>query len=285
MALRNTLDSGKTAETLTFYHVSTEIDSFKSFFREGAKAIGSGIGGQKGGFFVWSNKKAAENHIRFLNEDPFADKLLKNNEAMIIGVKIPKKTFSYPLWQQDMEKSFGIFRLWIKYGDFLNNHAHNLDIPFVKDDKPLGWNFSKLTGFSFKKSYSTLTKQQWYNITFEGLDDKKNQKKVKSILRNEDNLDEGADGAYDSIKFQILTDWLCQNNPDFKNDYDNLMLKKISKGCALKYTGSNPLPITFAEHIKVNEDGSFKKETLFDEKKGNCQVCPFLRIDRLHKRK
>ena len=284
MTLKETLNK-KTNKMLTFYHISTKADDFKSFFREGAKSVGQGIGGQTGGFYVWSNKKAAEEHIRFLNKNPFSEKELKNNEVMIIGVDVPQKDISYPLWQQDYEKSVGIFELWIKYGDFLNKKALNLDIPFSTEDKPLGWDFEKITGFSYEKRQSAINQQDYYNITFKGISES-GKEKEKIISRTKENLTEGGDGAYDSVKFQILTDWLCQNNPDFKKDYDTLIQKAILKkeGYALKYTGTQPLIITFAEYVKIKEDGSLKKTTVFNSQKGSNQICPFFTIEQTRTR-
>lgn len=288
MTLNNTLNTGKTegAKAVTLYHVSTEVDTFKSFFREGAKAIGKGIGGQSDGFYVWTNEKAADNHIRFLHEDPFADKVLKNNEAIIIGISVPQKSISYPLWQQDMEACQGIFKLWTKYGDFINKNGQNLIIPFDIEDKPLGWNFLTFTGFSYEKKYSHLDQKEWYNISFKGIDER-GREKIKIMTRSLDTLNENAEGTDDSVKFQILTDWLCQNNLDFKKDYDHLMQKMCSseKGGALKYTGIESLAITKAEHVKINEDGSLKKTTIFDASKGKDQVCPFLKLGLTRTRK
>ena len=179
MTLNNTLNAEikKEAETVVFYHVSTEVDDFKSFFREGATAIGKGVGGQTDGFYVWTNEKAADQHIRFLYEDPFADKVLKNDEAVIVAVSVPKASLSYPVWQQDMEKGVDIFKLWIKHGNFINENADNLDIPFDTQDKPLGWDFSKFTGFSCEKKVSNYDQKRYYKITFEGLDEKGKEKK------------------------------------------------------------------------------------------------------------
>ena len=269
----------KDDEMITFYHVSTEVESFKSFFREGAKSIGRGVGGQTDGFYVLASKEAAERHIRFLENNINAEKNLKNKEAMIIGVTIPKSSISYPLWQEDYEASAaGIFRLWTKYGDFLNNNASNLNIPFDLKEKPFGWEkLQKITSFSFKKGLLAGQKD-CYEIYFNGLSEQ--GKEVVKLLIT-DNLDnEGLENtAEDSVKYQILTDWLCQNNSDFKKEYDELTHKKISNGKgAFKYTGSEPLPITFAQYVKVNEDGSLKKKTIFDAKKGGKQVCPFLAL-------
>lgn len=264
---------------ITFYHVSTDVNAFKSFFREGAKAIGIGRGGQTDGFYVWATEKAADRHILFLDRNPLSDKELVNKEAIIIGVKVPIKTVSYPLYQLDKEASRGLFRLFVQYGDFINDKAHDLDIPFSVKEKPLGWNFSKFTGFSFEKKYSNYSKKNYYDIWFHGLDEQ-NKEKKKCMSRGEDHLDEDADEADDSVKFQILTDWLCQNNSDFKKEYDALMHKSILKGVfSFKYTGSEPLPIAFAKHVKVGEDNSLSKTTVFDAEKKTNQICPFVTME------
>ncbi len=261
---------------ITFYHVSTDVNAFKSFFREGAKAIGTGMGGQTDGFYVWVTEKAADRHILFLDRNPKSEKELVNKEAIIIGVKVPIKTVSYPLYQLDKEASRGLFRLFVKYGDFINDKAHDLDIPFSLEEKPFGWDFSKFTGFSFEKRNSNLSKKNYYHICFNGLNEQ-NKEKMKALIRGEDILDEDGDSPEDSVKFQVLTDWLCQNNSDFKKEYDALMHENILKGVfAFKYTGSEPLPVAFAKHVKVGEDDSLSKTTVFDAEKKTDQICPFI---------
>ena len=268
MALNSTLNRGKNegAETVTFYHVSTEVSDFKSFFREGAKAVGKGIGGQTDGFFVWTNEQKAIRHFsHFLNDF--------TNEAMIIGITVPKADISYPIWQQDMEVAYGIYDLWKKYGDFINQKGHNLNITFDKKHQTFGWNFKKITDFSYEKEYSNFAKKYYEDICFKGIDE--TGKSIKKAIWEEPG------GAEDSVNFQILTDWLCQNNSDFRKDYDALMQKIITHsqhGFALKYTGTASLPITSAQHVKINEDGSIQKTIVFEAQKGSNQVCPFLTI-------
>ena len=58
-------------KSITFYHVATDKKDFKSFFREGAKTTLS----DAKGFYVWSDKTLAENHIRWLNSG-FLNKFL-----------------------------------------------------------------------------------------------------------------------------------------------------------------------------------------------------------------
>ena len=92
-------------QTIRFYHVSTNLDDFKSFFREGAKPIGQGVGGQGNGFYAWANETLAENHIRFLNFQQLT------NEAVIVGVDVEKESIAYPIWKADMEYAPGFCSL------------------------------------------------------------------------------------------------------------------------------------------------------------------------------
>ena len=174
MDLKNTLNTGEKEgnETITFYHVSTDVDDFKSFFREGAKSIGKGLGGQTKGFYVWPNKKAAEHHISFLKDGAWANKNLNNNEAMIIGITVPKASVSYPLWEQDAELPVGLFELCASYGEFLNKKAQNLDIELPPENIPFGWPFHKVTSISYEKKLDN-----WNCIFFEGFDDKGKKRK------------------------------------------------------------------------------------------------------------
>ena len=289
MTLNHILHKGTRSGTkmITFYHVSRNVEAFKSFFREGAKAIGKGVGGQTDGFFLWTNERAAKRHILYLNDEEIDEnQRLSNGEAIVIGVSIPKASISYPVWQQDMESSHKIFQLWSKYGNFINKKAHDLDIPFNQEKQPYGWDFSKITGFSYKKHCHNLFQKEYYDVFFEGI--KKNGKKDKKTLRKfQDDLDKDDNQAEDSVKFQILTDWLYKNNYDFRKDYNALMQDIIFHpyGFPLKYTGKKPLPIASAKYVKVNKDGSLKTVSLFEAPKGPNQVCPFLTLGIAKKQK
>ena len=206
---------------------------------------------------------------------------MENDEAVIVGVAVPKSTIAYPLWQQDMEQSAGLILLAKKYASFLNTRARHLNIPILQDMRNLGWHFSKITGIfvadfmtgiNVDDSGKIIPKNTSDNncIFFEGIDH--DGEKIIQVCPDT------PWNSADSTKFQILTDWLCQNNPDFRKDYNRLMQREaISPHCfALKYTGSEPLPIVCAQYAKVDQDGSIQKTTLFDARKKENQVCPFL---------
>ena len=266
------LPQKQTNENVTFYHVSTAVEAFKSFFREGAKPVGKGFGGQSDGFYVWTSEAAAEDHIRFLKDGAWAYKELEGDEALIIGVTIPKSTISYPDWQQDMEHNRGLIQLAFNYSDVLNEKAHHLNIPLPKEKRPFGWFFKTITGISVRNCFRQDA------LLFEGVDD--TGKVSHKIFMNTPPWD-----SDDSVKFQILTDWLCQNSPRFKEDYNRLMHHLISQTkefTALKYTGLKPLTITSAKYVKVNEDGSFIKSDFFNAPRKE-QVCPFLTLAALRR--
>ena len=72
-----------------FFHASRDIKFLRSFLREGAKAIGKGVGGQKTGFYVYENKKNTLSHIQFLDRQK---KILSSKGGLIVGVKVEEKS-------------------------------------------------------------------------------------------------------------------------------------------------------------------------------------------------
>ena len=259
MTLTKTLDTGTNegAETVTFYHISREVNAFKSLFREGAKAIGKGLGGQQDGFYVWNKKEPAISHFSdFLQKKPTGDGLL-------IGIEVNKDSLTYPNWQFDLEFSKELSPLLFKYKDKIAQ-IENLEYKTAKGEKEIipSISISKRAteeNCLLKFSYSTGS---------------------TCLAIGDDNGVQAVD------IFQALIDKMCKN-PEFKQDYDKLLQESISSSqrLALKYTGIEPLIISKADHLEVNADHSVKTTPIFDASKGKKQICPFLKLELARTRK
>lgn len=252
MTLQKTLEQ---KQTVRFYHVGTNPDDFKSFFKEGAKPIGQGVGGQANGFYVWTNENLADSHIQFLN----FQQMLK--EAVIVSVDTEKEKITYPLWQADVECAPGLCGLYAKYQDFINKEMQNLNIQLPKNESLL----TSIQSVQCKKENDAI------NLTFKGASHFAPTMQQNFTRKANDNP---CQGYADAVFFQTLTDYLCQNNPDFKQDYNHFMQQSLrTEGIALKYTGKENLPVSSIEYTTIDDMGKISKTTIFDKKK---QFCPFV---------
>ena len=206
MGLNERLGKNQTEEMVMLYHAFPGLTSFQSFFREGGQAIGHGYGGQSKGLYVWTNEEEAVNYLKSCLSD--ATGVLLEFQGMIIGIRVPKSSIAYPDWQPDMENIFPIHQLCVKYGHFINQKAHNLDIPYDSELRGLvrfynsPWNFKKITVISQKTKLaydaSALLKFRIVqDFVFEGIDVNGKKKKLNNT-QNTTRLKM-------SQRFQILT--------------------------------------------------------------------------------
>jgi len=251
--------------SITFYHVATDKADFKSFFREGAKTTLS----DAKGFYVWSDKTSAENHIHWLNSG-FLNKSLPQHEALILGISIPKESLKYPTWQIDVEHAVGLFELFDQYGDFINQNLKNLDITLPYNE-------------SFLKKVCQISCQKEEDKTIFQFNGKTSfNSELPLVLIHYKNYDP-VRPASETVFWQALVDVLCNTNPHFKDDYSRLMQATCQNGNAFKYTGQEPLPIASATHVLVDEKDQLKQTILWDQTKGSQQVCPFLKLRNLER--
>ena len=252
---------------ITFYHIATDTNDFKSFFREGAKTALSNANVK--GFYVWSNKALAENHVRLLNVG-FLNKSLSQNEALILGISIPKESLKYPTWQIEVEHAIGLFELFDQYSDSINQNLKKLNITLPDNESFL----KKICGISCQKEEDKTIFQFKGKTSFNSdfpltLTHYKNYSPIRP--------------ASEAVLWQALVDVLFQTNPQFKEDYSQLMQTTYQKGNAFKYTGQEPLTITSAIHVSVDEKDHLKQTVLWDKEKGSQQVCPFLKLKNLQR--
>ena len=223
-----------------FFHASRDISFLKSFFRDGVKAIGKGVGGQKTGFYVYNNKENALEHIKFLNQK----KMLGSDGGLIVGIKIEEKDLKYPEWQFDYERNPDILSLLEDYS------------PLVIE------NIKKIRGINGVRKTNRYGR---FEIAME--------RDHQIIKRLASPIDPRTD--FTAI-WQKTFDQLCKN-PLFKKEYD-ILLSRSQFSCK-KYTGKKNLPISFLSYIHPTKDGQYKETILYtDEKPPEKQVCPFLKV-------
>ena len=249
--------------TVMLYHIATNVDDFRSFFREGAKSI---TPESDKGFHVWTNEELADTHFRLLNEH-FLNKTLKNCEAIMIGVCRDKKEITYPLWQMDVEFAPGLYDLLAQYTPTIKNKKFDINLP------PNNSFLKKITGFSCQKA------NQIIQFTFEG----KTSIDTDMSLCVIHHTNQPCQSNEDILFLQSLTDTLCHHNKDFQKSYNELMQSSCSQKAALKYTGLKPLEISLAQYMKFDAKGNLNKTSIFDKTKGSQQMCPFLKIKNLQR--
>lgn len=246
------------SNTIKLYHIATNLSDFKSFFREGAKTPS---GQSDKGFYVWTDEKSADTHFQLL-DGHFLNKTLKNHEAIMIGLCLDKKDITYPSWQLDVEFAPGLYELLGKYIPSIEHQKWDINLP------PNNSFLKKITGFSCQK------KDESIQFVFKG----------KTSINTDMNFcithhnNQPCQNSTDTIFFQALTNTLYQHNNDFREAYNQLMQHMSGQGGALKYTGTEPLPISFAKHMSFDNKGNVKKTVVFDKEKETQQICPFLKI-------
>lgn len=258
MVLQKSLQQNSQDKTLRFYHVGTNPDDFKSFFKEGAKPVGQGVGGQGNGLYVWTNEDLADNHIRFLNFQQMLE------EALIVGVDVEKEKITYPEWQADMEYAPGFCKLLGKHKDYINQNMQNLNINLPPNESFL----NTIQSVKCEQEKDEIT------LTFKG-----GNRFIPTMEQTIKRMshDNPCRGATDSVFFQTLADYLCQNSPDFKKDYDHFMQQTIqNNGLGLKYTGKENQPVSIIKHATVSNQEILSKSVIFDAQKKEKQVCPFI---------
>ena len=253
--------------SIVFYHVATDAKDFKSFFREGAKTTLSNADAK--GFYVWSNKTLAKNHIHWLNTR-FLNKSLPQHEALILGISVLKESLKYPIWQIDVEHALGLFELFDQYSDFINQNLKKLNITLPNNELFL------------KKIYEISCQKEKAKTIFQFKGKSSFNSDFPLVLTHYKNYSP-IHPASEAVLWQALVDVLCHTNPQFKEDYSQLMQTTYQKGNSFKYTGQKPLPITSAIHVLVDEKDHLKQTVLWDQKKGSQQICPFLKLKNLQR--
>jgi len=254
---------------MIFYHVSTETQNLRSFFREGAKSTVPRINEKNKGFYVWTNEDDADVHVRLLN-DGFLNKSLDNHEALILGIPVQSKDLIYPSWQIDVECAPGLLELLKKNESLINSKLNELDIELPDNDSFL----KKVSGITCK------TEENKTSFVFNGKTSINTD--ISHTLTCYDNSNP-CNGYSDAIYLQTLVDALCTHSVDFQKEYQQLMQQISQYHGALKYTGSSNLPVSTIKHAQVDENGMIKKTIIFDAAKNTQQICPFFKLKNIHR--
>ncbi|MBR5130880.1 MAG: hypothetical protein IKV03_06645 [Alphaproteobacteria bacterium] len=247
---------------ISFYHISQNLSDLESFIKNGAQAIGKGVGGQTDGFYCWTKKEGFFSRL-------FA---LKKNEGLLITVKENKQNFTYPLWQLDTEGNMGgLFKNIQTYVPFLEKNANNLNI---KTQNDLLSDMQTITSMQYSRD--TLPHYYQDNIIFKGIskDGEKTQKTIP-VYNSDPDKQYWCGGIYSAGFRQILVDYLCQNHPQFKEEYNRHMLNCLqdtNKNIAIKYTGTSPLKIDSARKVGLSETYQYIEEVLYTSPSKNTPL-------------
>lgn len=222
-------------ETIDFFHVSL------GDFNESLEAFSQGIYNnnneevsdqsyfvQKPGFFFWNNKEALykpepdNDHNPSLWLKQWLQKHYRQKNFLQISCRLPKKDISYPKWQFDVKNSYPYTKdLLLKY------------IPSV-----IGKEFETSSGMQAGSKFKVTC------LNRDGFDFVVNDCEYLEIY--------GKNASYGAI-LQSLNDELVKN-PDYLKEYNALLQKSLSEKepIAIKYTGSEKIPLHEAWNIQVN---------------------------------
>ncbi len=246
-------------EQTSFYHVSTNVDSLKTFLHEGVKNTDFPL---PNGFYVWQNEEMADTHIRLL-ENGLLNKRLNQHQALIIEFHVPTEQIIYPTWQVDVELAPGLLELFNKHQLSINQKLKNVTINLPPNDSLL----SKITSISCQKNNQETT------FIFQGKTPINTDLSYSlTCYQNQNPCHQNSDILY----LQTLVDVLHKKEPSFTKEYQQLM--QNTPNASFKYTGQQPLPVSMIKHVQIDEHNQLNKNILYDSAKGFRQICPFLRL-------
>ncbi len=253
----------KPEDTITFYHISRDIDSNKLYhlMKNGIEpAKGEGVGGQEPGFYVWTDKKAAErflmglvleDDVEHFNKEENKDIRLQRGKALLLEYSTTANNITIENgWQIDNEQhpndEFGRERslfldFWEHHKDLFNNDV-NINISPKKGES------------------STITHLSWdkeKNIPIVETKDSTGQ--LKSYLVEDTK-------ASTSFMTQAINNYLCESSDIYRNNYNKLMQGIVNnnqtttvddkdfatKNIALKYCGNEALKIKEASLLRTS---------------------------------
>ncbi|NCB49216.1 MAG: hypothetical protein EOM53_00845 [Alphaproteobacteria bacterium] len=235
-----------------FFHATLDTNALKSFYREGAKAIGKGWFGQKDGFYTWPSLKRAKEHAIFL-DDKYE---VSFSRALIIGVKVKAFDLHYPLWQIDLETTNPLDLF-----DLHKEKLEKLNLPYK----------SKRYGECFITIESETTNP------YRKIKLLKKDGSLKSIFTSDI---QSYPEALEAV--QAINEALCKY-PDYRKDYDKKLYNSIvHKEEAVKYTGKTPLLVSRILFTRIKEDNTGLSTLLYPlyerEISPQKQTCPFVNL-------
>ena len=229
-----------------FFHASRDVNFLRSFFREGAKAIGKGVGGQKTGFYVYNSKEEALNHIKFLNNQK---KTLHPDGGLIVRVRVDEKDLKYPDWQFDYESNTEVLPLLQNYASLVTKTLLTIQVPHLK-------------------IHSASKTHRYGRFLIEA---EKDGKMIQKAISPADSYVTDFTAIW-----QKVFDTLCKK-ASIREEYD-VLLKESLFSCK-KYVGEKTLPVSSLSYIQPTTSGEYKETILYtDRRPKEQQVCPFLQV-------
>jgi len=223
----------KNEHVIKGYHLCLDRQNAVFLCQNGSLPLNNGTGGQKGGIFLWNTPNAA---VNWLSKLLYCEKQALENgfkytpvpeQVFVIEYQIPKKNFTYPIWQPD----FG-----------LNGSPF---IPLILK------HYYKL----YKKELITQKEANFYlNCSFSN--DRKRKKQIKGLVILNKNFYLEIENAgnipfsnlnKNSVSYsgtiQRLHDFLYLKSNNYKKEYLKLVKKLVTHNqiFAIKYCGKEPL--------------------------------------------
>jgi len=236
---------------LRFYHISRDASEEKinKFSSEGiVPLLGNGYGGQKKGFYCWTNEHRANKYYCSLlvavdadwaMENFGIDIRLKNGKALKIEIPVQKNAIRYPDWQLDNEQHPSIKRGRVR-SIFLGfwetqKKEFNIDVNYEVENslgekyvvKRLDWD---------KKSHCPII--EWINP------------KGEIETQKADNTN-----ANNSFRTQTINDCLCNHSVSYNCNYNRLIQAVATNQDTLEIDGTllhtSDIPIKYCSSVPI----------------------------------
>lgn len=236
---------------LKFYHISRDASNqtAEQFLKRGiVPNAGMGYGGQTQGFYCWTSEERAQKYYcslvvaadaEWAMEKFGIDIRLKDGNALKLETKIKKSDIKYPNWQLDNEQHANLKRgrersVFFEFWESQKEHFQNRECDFTINTNSHEQYQVKALNWNEEKRCPIIIYEKDGKLVSEDVDSTK---------------------AEYSFRTQAINDYLCKVCPEYKNDYNQLILgvaenkpeieinrhKLHTKDIPIKYCSAEPL--------------------------------------------
>ena len=199
---------------LHFYHISRDAskDKIESFKKGVDPLVGTGYGGQKGGFYCWTTEKRADKcfarwatrvDAEWAKLRYGLDITLKEGNCLKVGISVDESTVKYPKWQLDNEQ----------HKDQDNGRERSILLDFWEAQKDLFTQDGNRFKIGDKQCAGTsFDEEKRCPVLFMLGEDQKEERIAVDITN-----------AEESLRTQAINDYLCEKYPQYLENYNKLL--------------------------------------------------------------
>lgn len=242
---------------INIWHMTKTDEHLNSFLEKGIRTdMGKRpAGGQSEGCYFWTTESEAFRYAEYHNVE----------KGLLIRVRQPQETITRENgWQHDFERN-AMMKREIVDAAIKSLSGKRVHIDFRTDDN--SGTITRITPTKDRRQIDALALD--YEMRWED--------KEGTLIYSDSDFNDASDHTGFS---QALSDKLYAVSPEYRKTYNDRLKKTVTDGnsYALKYTGEKELPIAEIILVEQQENGSYKKTTLFSENpEKKKELCPLIR--------